>query len=51
MSLDFFETDCKEPSRKERKFGICDDRSGTKAYTDISDIKKWIAIVSNDNEL
>lgn len=48
MSINFFKTDCKEPSRKEKLFGICDDQSGTKAYTDTTDSTKWIAIVTND---
>lgn len=47
MSVNFFETDCKEESRNEKQFGICDDQNGTKAYTDTSDSTKWIAKVTN----
>lgn len=51
MSVDFFKTDCKESSRKEKQFGICDDQNGTKAYTDTADSTKWIARVKNDTEI
>lgn len=51
MSVNFFETNCKEPSRNKKQFGICDDQNGTKAYTDTSDDTKWIAKVTNDNEI
>lgn len=51
MSINFFETDCKESSRNEKQFGICDDQNGTKAYTDIADDTKWIAKVTNNNEI
>lgn len=48
MSVNFFETDCKEESRNVKQFGICDDQNGTIAYTDIFDSTKWIAKVKND---
>ena len=51
MSVNFFKTDCKEPSRNEKQFGICDDQNETKAYTDTSDSTKWIAKVTNENEI
>ena len=51
MSVNFFETDCKENSRKEKQFGICDDQNGTKAYTDLINSTNWIAKVKNDNEI
>lgn len=51
ISIDFFDTDCKEPSRNDKQFGICDDQDGTKAYTDITDSTKWIAKVTNDNKI
>ncbi|GAB1419710.1 hypothetical protein MASR2M12_24750 [Bacteroidales bacterium] len=35
----------------KKQFGICDDQNGTKAYTDTSDDTKWIAKVTNDNEI
>jgi hypothetical protein len=51
MSVNFFETDCKEESRNEKQFGICDDQNGTKAYTDTFDSTKWIAKVTNVKEI
>lgn len=51
MSVNFFETDCKEKSRNEKQFGICDDQNGTKAYTDTTDSTKWIAKVTNVKEI
>ncbi len=49
MNVDFFNTSCKESTRKDRSFGICDDQDGEKAYTDTSDKSKWIAKVKNSN--
>jgi hypothetical protein len=51
MSVNFFETDCKEESKKDKQFGICDDQNGTKAYTDTTDSTKWIAKVTNVKEI
>jgi hypothetical protein len=51
MSVNFLKSDCKEPSRKENQFGICDDQNGTKAYTDTENHSKWIAKVTNDNQI
>ncbi len=51
MNVIFFETNCKESARNEKRFGICDDQNGTKAYTDTADDTKWIAKVINDNEI
>lgn len=51
MSANFFVTDCKEESRNEKQFGICDDQNGTKAYTDTTDNTKWIAKVTNVKEI
>ncbi|HWQ43004.1 MAG TPA: hypothetical protein VN456_13345 [Desulfosporosinus sp.] len=50
MSLNFFETDCREPSRRTAIFGICDEQDGTKAYTDASNKERWIATVINNNQ-
>jgi hypothetical protein len=50
MNVNFLETDCKESSRNDKFFGICDDQEGKKAYTDTSNAKKWIAKVINENE-
>jgi hypothetical protein len=51
MSINFFETDCREPSRSNMLFGICDDQNGKKAYTDDIDNAKWIATVINNNQI
>lgn len=51
MRVNFFETKCKESSRRDKLFGICDDQNGTKAYTNATDDAKWIARVINDNDL
>ncbi len=49
MKVDFFLSDCTEPTRTDEKFGICDDQDGQKAYTDHTDNEKWGAIVRNEN--
>jgi hypothetical protein len=50
MRIDFFETNCQEPSKSDKTFGICDDGNGTPAYTDTADATKWVAKVVNENE-
>ena len=47
--MDFFDIDCQEPVINESLFGLCDDESGLKAYTNTDDQTKWIATVKNDN--
>ncbi|MGM0567338.1 MAG: hypothetical protein ACQESX_11310 [Bacteroidota bacterium] len=49
MSVEFFNTPCRESSRDNEIFGICDDQDGSKAYTDIENRDNWIATVSNKN--
>ncbi len=53
MSVDFFNTACKEPDvLTNTKFGICDDQDGTKAYTSSgSSSIHWIATVINQTEI
>ena len=52
MSVNFFETPCREPARNNLVFGICDDQHGSKAYTaDDFFREKWIAIVKNGQQL
>ena len=51
MSVNFFETDCKEPSKTDELMGICDDQNGKKAYTDTTCSSKWIAIIKNDGKI
>ncbi len=48
MSIDFFNSPCRESARKEKLFGICDDQDVKKAYTNTSDPEKWIARVVNN---
>jgi len=49
MSVNFFESTCREASKTESEFGICDDQNQTKAYTLTTNKNKWIATVKNDN--
>ena len=51
MSVNFFETACKEGARNEKLFGICDDQDGIKAYTTSNNSEKWVAKVINDNNV
>ena len=51
MSIDFFETDCKESARTDVLFGICDDQDGTKAYTNVLDTNIWITTVNNNSRI
>lgn len=51
MSVNFLESDCKEPARTDNLFGICDDQDGSKAYTSITDNTNWIARVINNMDL
>jgi hypothetical protein len=48
MSINFALAACREPSRNDALFGICDDQDGTKAYTDTAHPDNWIATVKND---
>ena len=48
MSLDFFNNECKENSRNDRNFGLCDKQNGDRAYSDNSNPDDWIAIVKNN---
>ena len=48
---DFFNNQCREPAIEHKKFGICDDEDGTKAYTDCENPDKWIAVIMNTNEI
>ena len=51
MSVNFFDTPCKEPARIDPLFGICDNQDGvSKAYTDDVNQNKWVATVINENE-
>lgn len=51
MSLNFFDASCSEPSIQHELFGLCDDRDGTKAYSNTSHPKKWVATVKNTNKI
>lgn len=51
MSLNFFQTSCQEVPITELEFGLCDDRSVAKAYTNFDEQNKWIAIVKNENHV
>jgi hypothetical protein len=47
--INFFDKDCQEDTRNDKRFGLCDDQDGSKAYTDTTDDSKWVATVKNDN--
>jgi len=51
MSVNFFETGCKESTRNEKLFGLCDDQNGKKAYSDSINNSKWIAKIINNKEI
>ena len=51
MSVNFFETACKEPPKNDGQIGICDDQTGEKAYTNTTDSNKWIAVIKNSDKL
>lgn len=51
MSVDFFNTPCKEPVQANEEFGICDNQDGTKAYTSVSNSTNWIATVINKTQI
>lgn len=51
MKVDFFNTDCSEPSQTTELFGICDDQNASKAYTEANHSHKWIATVKNHNRI
>lgn len=46
MIVDFFSQACSETTNAQ-SFGICDDVPNSRAYLDITDSTKWIAIVDN----
>lgn len=49
MAINFFEQNCSEETN-EQLFGICDEPSPNKdpAYLDLTDGRKWIAVVKNE---
>ncbi|HHE07959.1 MAG TPA: hypothetical protein ENL01_03560 [Chlorobaculum parvum] len=49
--MNFFDSACQEPARKDCLFGLCDDQDGTKAYTNTNDPSKWVATVQNDSKV
>lgn len=51
MNPDFLNSPCKEPSRNNELFGLCDDQNSTKAYSDHLNTDKWIAKVINNDQV
>ena len=51
MSIDFFNTSCAEAPQATKEFGLCDDQNSRKAYSNVDDSSKWIAIVKNENKI
>ncbi len=50
MSVRFFNTACSESPRTDKEFGLCDDNSAERAYSDITAPDNWIATVVNDQQ-
>lgn len=50
MSLNFFNKNCQEGPIAEQEFGLCDDRPGRPAYTNLDNPDSWIARVKNNSE-
>jgi len=50
MSINFFEDGCQDLTNQSI-FGLCDDIPQHRAYVDIVDSAKWIAIVDNSKNL
>lgn len=50
MKVDFFASRCEEATQTNKKFGICDDDDGSKAYTSTTNDTDWVATVINENE-
>ena len=42
---------CQEKPRTDDLFGLCDDQNGKKAYSDVTNHEKWIAIVKNKRNI
>lgn len=51
MKINFFNKACQEEICDIKLFGLCDDQNGSKAYTNLNDPTKWIAIVKNNKKL
>jgi len=49
--MNFFDSACQEPARKDDLFGLCDDQDGTKAYTNTDDSSRWVATVENESHV
>ncbi len=49
--MDFFQKNCQEPTLNIPVFGLCDDRTGLKAYTNSDTPEKWIATVINEKQI
>lgn len=49
--MNFFDSECQEPVRREVLFGLCDDQNRKKAYTNTDDPSRWVATVQNDSKV
>jgi hypothetical protein len=47
--MNFFLAKCQEPPIADALFGLCDNQEGSKAYSNITDPSKWIAVVKNSS--
>lgn len=48
MSINFFEIGCQDKTN-QIEFGLCDNIPNHRAYIDLTDKTKWIAIIENSN--
>ena len=51
MKVNFLENLCKEPTRNNTLFGLCDDQNGQKSYSNTENPEKWMATVRNDKSI
>jgi hypothetical protein len=51
MKVNFLENLCKEPTRNNTLFGLCDDQNGQKSYSNSENPEKWMATVRNDKSI
>ncbi len=51
MSLDFLRNNCREPERHDTRFGLCDPKGVSPAYSDLENPRNWVAEVLNQSGL
>lgn len=51
MKINFFNPGCQEGPFDLPRFGLCDNKKGGKAYTNIEDPDTWVAEVKNNKQI